>query len=470
MGLRPLLIGGLVLAVRLLTFPRTPWDADELRFPFALMVAIAIAASVVTAIAFTIAFRDDVAAVLFSLSAAVLVHAPMARLDAVAWMFVALALVTVARRDEVSVAPLPLATLFGGVAGAVVACKPAFIVSALTLLIAGLFLVFKDKRERMLAGLAFAVVAVPFLVVPEDISGVAGWNVVRFTLHPWGSKFVALPLLIAVAAGIRPLVRAWSPKLEVLMWFSLVHVATGIAAVKPADGVRWAVPSLMFTALVAAMGLRALRVQWIGAAVLGALSLWYAWPILRDRVTRPSPLIEAKRAVPKDVVVLLDAELDREMPRYLDRTDVQLLHFADGKSDVPGARVFSRGEHDAYGKLTRNAYGHVSLIPIAVPHAPAFGVYGMQRDARGESWRWLRDAAEIRVRKGAGPARVTLRLPADAPIPFNDVTVNDRPIRLNRGESASVDVGAARAIVIRASRTFVQEERVVSVQLLGVSR
>ena len=476
MALRPLLIGGLVLAARLLTFPRTPWDADELQAPFALLVAIGIAASVVTAVAFAYAFEDEVAALLFSFSAAALVHGGAGRWDAAAWMFVALAFGTLAsslrgsrelgergrsllsRRDA-------SAPLFGVFAGAVVACRPEMLFSALTLLFAGMFLVIRDKRDRVLAGIAFAIVALPFTVVPEDISGVDGFSLVRFVLHPWGSKFVALPLLIAVAAGIRPLTREWNPKVEVLMWFALVHVATGIAAVKPADGVRWAVPALMFTALVASKGLRALRVAWVGAGVLCALSVWYAYPILRDRVTRPSPLVEAMRAIPPGTVVLYDKDLDRGLHRQLDDSR-PLLHFAEGRSTAAGARVFSREEGDAYGKLTRNAYAAVSLIPIAQRWAPLYGVHSRT----GDGWRWVEDEAEIALPRAAPEARLELRLPPNAPIELNDLVVNGVPVRIARGETRTVDVHGRR-IVLRASRAFEYnpaDPRHVSVQLVRV--
>lgn len=470
-----------MLAVRLLTFPRTPWEPEELRFPFAAMVAVSIVASVVTAVALARAFDDALGAVLFSLAAGVVVHAPMARMDALAWMFVAVAVWSCGLRVADSEGGAvtrnsQIATLFGALSGAVAACKPAFLLSALALLFAALFLVFRERRERVLAGIAFAAVALPFMVVPEDVSGVAGWNVVRFTLHPWGSKLVFVPLLAAVVAGIRPVMRAWNAKLEVLMWFALVHVATGVAAVKPADGVRWAAPSLMFTALVAAAGLRAMRIGWIGGAALCALSLWYAYPILRDRVTRPSVIVQALAAIPKDAAVLHDEATafaggmpyDAGVQRFLDHP--RLLHVAAVRSHAPGARVFARGEHDAYGKLTTNVYGAVSLIPVPHPWFPMYGVGGVERGAAGESWRWLQKEAAIGVPAGRGPVTVTLRLPADAPLEANEVRVNGMPVRVRRGETVEAQVGAGKAVELRGSRAFPLGDGEVAVQLLGARR
>lgn len=361
-----------MLAARVLTFPRTPWDADELRWPFALMVGIAIAASVVTAVA--LALREPMAALLFSLSAAVMVHAPAATFHSLSWMFVALAWVALPR--------VWLSALFAVAA------------------------------------------AVPFLAIPEELSLPHAFSIARFTLHPWGSKFVFLPLLIAVAAGIRPLIRRWSRELEVLAWFTLVHVAIGIAVVDPRDGVRYVVPAMIFVAIVAAEGLKALRVGWFGAALIAALSIGYAWPLLRERVTRPSPLAQAMRA------------------------------------RKPGV-VFTRGDADAWGKLTRIPRTH-SLLP-APGFTPGAGVYGVETNEAGESWRWLEKYAELSAPR---PLRLTLRLPPDAKIDFNDVRVNGTPVRVRRGES--VTVNAAARVTIESARTFLldpPDTRSVAVQL-----
>ncbi|HEV7240147.1 MAG TPA: hypothetical protein VGQ36_12985 [Thermoanaerobaculia bacterium] len=460
--MRPYLIGLLVLLARMATLPRTPWDAAELRFPFVAMVAISVLASVATAIA--LAAKDPLASLLFSISAAVMVHAPAARLDALGWMFVALALLCLRKP-----------VLLGAFAAAAMACG---IVSALALFIAALILIVTERRDRFLAAIAFVIVLLPFVTISESVPAPLSFSIARFTLHPWGSKFVALPVFIAVVAGIRPLIRKWSAELEVLMWFALVHVAFGIAFVDPADGVRYAVPSLMFTAFVAAEGLRALRVTWIGAAVIAALSIWYAFPILRDRVTRPSPPIEAARAIPSTAVVLHDREtaafakgvpLDEGLRRHVD-DDVPLLHFAYGNSNEPGARGFSRPDHDAYGKLTRNAYRNVSLIPIPQRYAPLDGVFGIERNESGESWRWLEREATVRVPTGRAMARVTLRLPADAPFATNDVQINATHVTVRRGESVVAPVPLEQPLLlIRASRVFplaAPDTRRVSVQLI----
>jgi hypothetical protein len=493
MGRWPLLIGVLVLLARVATLPRTPWDAAELRFPFAAMVAVSVIASVVTAIA--IATRDPLASVLFSFSAAVLVHAPSARLDALAWMFLALALISLRKP-----------VLLGAFTAAALACG---IVSAFAMFFAALMLVVTARRDRVIAAIAFVIVLLPFVSIPETLVSPATFSIARFTLHPWGSKIVFLPLLVAVLAGIRPIMRKWTAELEVLLWFAVIHVAIGIAFVDPADGVRYAVPSLMFTAFVAASGLRELRVHWIGAAVFAALSIWYAYPILRDRVTRPSPAVEAARAIPDGVVVLVDREtaafaqwsagvppagpaassppgergrspasrrdggvpLDDGLRQHID-TAAPLLHFAHGNSNEPGARVFSRIDHDAYGKLTRNAYRHVSLIPIEHRFAPLRGVFGVERNEAGESWRWLEREAEIRVPRGRAMARVTLRLPSDVSIESNEIEINATRVVVRRGQSVEAFVPLEQPLLLfRAARAYslaAPDTRRVAVQLVGI--
>ena len=347
--------------------------------------------------------------------------------------------------------------------------------SAIALLFAASILMLRERR--VLALIAFAVVLAPFVAVPEDVTVATGLHPVRFVLHPWGSKWVALPLMLCVAAGVRPLLRDWDPKTEVLLWFALVHVGTGMALVDPADGVRFVVPSLLFTSLVAAKGLRALRVSWIGAAALCALSVWYAWPLLRDRVTRPSPPVQAARAIPRGVVVLTDREtapfarglpLDEGLRRYVDRPSVPLLHFAYGHSNA--GRVFAREDRDPYGKLTRNAYRRVSLVPIEERYAPVRGAFGIERNEAGESWRWLEPEAELRA---PSATVVELRLPANAGIEFNDVQVNEARVRVRRGETVAVRIAPAKRIVVRAARLFALEPpdtREVAVQLVRVGR
>jgi hypothetical protein len=463
MGRGPLLIGGLVLAMRLATFPRTPWDPEELRFPFTAMLILAIAASVVTAVALAKAY-GSATSLLFSFSAAVLVHGGSARPEVVAWMFVALALLVLVkgadvtpRSGELKPAALRGPWVLGACAGAAVACHPPLLFAVLALLV---------SANRRQAFVPFALIAAPFLQVPENLPGIGDLNVVRFVLHPWGSKWVALPLLACVAVGIFRSAGDWRKEHEPLLWFAVVHLATGLAFVHPADGVRWAVPSLVLTAVVAS------RAGWLGVVLVSALSLVYAFPVLRDRVQLVSPPIQAARAIPKGVLVLHDRDmapfvggvpLDDGLRRHL-QAEEPLLFVTNGL--LQGARVFSRPDADAYGKLTRNAYRHVSLLPIASRYARMHGVYGLERDEAGESWRWLERDAAVALPRGRRAVRVVLRADLD-----NVVVLNGMRVPLRRGEVVTVDVPPAEVLEFRTAREHrlpPPDTRIVAVRLLRI--
>jgi hypothetical protein len=340
---RALIIGGVVLLARLATLPRAPWDAREPE-PFLLFAALSIAVSVIAA--FVIALREPVAAVLFSFSAAMLVHGVTATL--------------------------------------------------------------------------------PYVGIPDELRLPYELNVARFTLHPWGSKIVFLPVMLAFVVGAW---RMWNagvspagpqasrlrPRwLEPLAWFTFAWLAVGIAVVDPRDGVHFAIPSLIFVSIVAAEGLKALRVPWIGACAIAALSVFYTFPLLRERITTESPLVRARRQ--------------------------------------PGV-AFSRSDADAWGKLT--AVPRELFVEPAPRFLPGVGVYGPER-----SWRWTERYAEL---KGTA---LTLRLPADAKIASNDVLVNGVRVHVKRGKSVSINTGPR--VVIEAQRAFPldpPDTRTVAVQI-----
>ena len=357
---RAFLIGGVVLAARLATLPRTAWDPREPE-PYFVFAAISIAVSVIAAV--VIALREPVAAVLFSFSAAMLVHG----------------------------------------------------VTAL----------------------------VPYVAIPEELMLPHEFSVARFTLHPWGSKIVFLPLMLAFVvgawrmwnAGVPPAEQAASPPparerdaprsaggdagdphwIEPLAWFTFAWLALGIAVIDPRDGVRFAIPSLIFVSIVAAEGLKALRVPWIGAGVIAALSIFYTWPLLHERVTTVSPLARARQR--------------------------------------PGV-TFSRGDADAWGKLT--AVPREISVEGTPPFTPGAGVYGPE-----EGWRWVKAYAEL-----SDARSLTLRLPPSAKIESNDVLVNGASVHLKRGESVTVNAGPR--VVIESARAFAldpPDTRTVAVQV-----
>ena len=133
--------------------------------------------------------------------------------------------------------------------------------------------------------------------------------------------------------------------------------------------------------------------------------------------------------------------------------------------------MFSRGDADAYGKLTRNAYRYVSLVPVAHRFAPLRGVFGIERNEAGESWRWLEREAEIRVPRGRSMAHVTLRLPSYAPID-NEIQINATRVTVRRGETVEAHVPLEQPLLLfRAARVYklaAPDTRRVAVQLVRI--
>ncbi|MFL6245591.1 MAG: hypothetical protein ACJ74H_06175, partial [Thermoanaerobaculia bacterium] len=71
----------------------------------------------------------------------------------------------------------------------------------------------------------------------------------RFIAHPWGPKWLSLPLLALALLGIRR-----NARLLPLACGSLVYLAFALATMDPADAVRYAIPSLPLIALLGSAG------------------------------------------------------------------------------------------------------------------------------------------------------------------------------------------------------------------------
>jgi hypothetical protein len=286
----------------------------------------------------------------------------------------------------------------------------------------------------------------------------------RFVLHPWGSKYVTIPLLLCIALGARGFVRRFRAPLLPLLVFTAVHLGFALAAMDPADGVRYALPSTIFFALVAACGLDVLRrlaqlpfAPWLAVLFFGAVSWWYVSPIVKARTTGPSPVAAAAQFAnahydPRTVILydlslrfqteylmprFRSAAVDKAIGAYFDDAATPVVLFADGGSHAPEAKVFAWPPSDAYGKLTRNHYLQVTLDPIRPEErfAPEAGVYALERTAEGGEWRWLKKEATLRLpRQHRRTALLTFRLSADAPYATNRVH-----LFVNGTEAAQLD-------------------------------
>ena len=546
-----------MLVSRLLTFPRTPWELDEFLFlqavrkfeplrhhphppgyplfvflgkvfhafipsTFAALVALSIAACVIGWTALYRAFRNFIedadvaaaAALLFYLSAGMLIHSPLALADATAIMFLALTFLCLES---------PVASAI--FASAAIGCRPQFAVPLLPALAVALFVSLRTWRQRGIAIIVFTIVSLCWLIPLIHATG--GWNgfidyewnqaryvvahdaaasrgsktllrvAARFLLRPWGSSITIAAVAILCAIGALPLLRH-SRRILPLAIFTFFHLGFATAVMDPADAVRYALPALPLFALAAVLGVRTLRISpWIGAAVLAALSFWYVCPIVIDRVTTPSPIVAAARFIhtlPRDTVVLhqagtrahVDWLLSDHPRQFLGRgmPDGPAVMLIDGITDDMHAETFSWRDSEAYRKMTRN-FGRIITVDPLLPEerfVPLRGIHHLESAPDTSAWRWLGPDAALRL-PALGKSRValTFRLSPDAPYDMNTVhiVVDGRDtggviVRKTRG-TAVVPFGSE--IEIRSARSFKpddvvhnRDKRELAVQLLEVKQ
>jgi hypothetical protein len=283
-----------------------------------------------------------------------------------------------------------------------------------------------------------------YLVAHDAAESRTGWTlprlVFRFVAHPFGTKLLSFPVLLAAAIGAVIIVRERMKQFLPLAIAGAVYIAFALAVMDPADGVRYAIPFVFVVAGAAAVALQ--RVP-VAAAAFACASLIYTGSFLWQRSTTDSPPVRAARYalanMPRNAVALYDLPLwphatyylaahrpvrvNDGLARYFDRPDVPLYIYADGRG---AGEVFEWMPSDAYSKLTRNHYRVVSIIPVPPEEKmqPLSGVYSIER-AHGEpAWRWLAPAAELRLPSG-GARTLTLRfrLPPTYPRESNNLKV-----------------------------------------------
>jgi hypothetical protein len=570
-------IGALiVLAIRLATLPRTFWEQDELLFasavrkfdpwsshphppgyplyvglgklfnlflhdPFVSLIALNVVCSVLAFVALSRAFRlylddDDLAvcgALLFSFSATVIVHGPLAFSDSPAMLFVALTLWAVAAiRDDAS---LRSTIVLGVASSAAIGARPQLLVPIVPLL---LFAVIVAKSGRKLAAAlaAFTVMSliwfVPLMNAAGGLSRLIEWEtgqaayvavhdaglsrgarsagvlVARFVAHPWGPKAIAIPVLAFAAIGAVTLLRRRPRAFVPLAIFGIVQLAFELTTMDPADAARYSIPFVAIVAAFAAAGFGLLRTRiapYVVTAIIAVASLAYVSPILIDRTQRPSPPAAAaafaNEHFSRDTVALYDLALrphaeylmrfrtlpiDDGLRAYYNRPDVPLVVFADG--GAPSARAtFEWRASDAYGKLTRNHYRRVALAPLPPDERflPLDGVHAPERTIEGANeWRWLAKEASLRLPSQHGAsATLEFRLSPDAPYDANPIRIfvngNEASSLVVTKKASSVNVALPPGpcdTTIRAELSFHpaailgnRDPREVAVQLLRVA-
>jgi hypothetical protein len=571
----------IVLLVRIVTAPRTPWENDEFLFTeavrnfdpsryhphppgFPLFVLLGKAFAVVTHdpwralvvlnivlapigfIALTRALRNWIedeqiaaaASLIYFLSASMLIHGPLALSDAAAMTFVCLALLAISAPDDGQ--HERSAILTGVWTSAAIGIRPQLLIPLAPMLVIALIRM-RTTRQRVACIIAFGFVSLMWLLPLLDATG--GWDgfvlyqtkqvayfathdaamsrgtftapqiAIRFLIHPWGSKYLTIPLIALILLGIPAFARRWRPLLP-LIAFTAVQMIFELGSMDPADAARYSLPIMIAFALAAALGLAAIArsahipLLPVVAALLFALgSGLYVRDILLPRMEGPSPTVAAaqyvKSAFPPNTVVLFDLSMrpavesllpefqslaiEAGLKRYYDQTQIPLVLLADGGSHDPDAHTFSWPDSDAYGKMTRNHYRVVTADAITSRerYAPVEGVYALERTIAGEEWRWLAPRAAVALPRGFDRVTVTLALSPDAPFDSNptQILVNGRPEAVinatRQPSSATVDLLPLLPpeIEFRAAKSFRpadvlknQDPRTVSVELVRIEQ
>lgn len=505
--------------------------------PFHALVIVSVIASVIGFIALTIVFRHllgdrDLAvcgALLYEFSAAMLVHGTLPLSDGPSMMFVALTLW--AAIDFPDRASERRAIAFGLAASAAIGTRPQLVVGVLPLFLLMLF--WTRSVRKIVAGLiSFTILSIAWFAPLMDAAG--GWEKLmlwetrqasyvathdaamsrgaattsvilsRFVAHPWGPKWISIPLVLIAILGIVVLARKPKRPMIPIFLFAILQFAFAIWMMDPADGARYSLPHMIAVALLAAAGLDLVRssaqlraAPWIVVLIFAAASLGYTWPIIGTRARVPSPPAAAAAYAaahfPPNTVIAYELSLrphaehllsrfpsmpaDKALGAFVDRPDVPVVIFGDGGSHMPDAKVFAWPESDAYGKLTRNHYRVVTLDPLRPEQRflPLRGVYALERTPAGDEWRWLeRDAAVRLPQKHGAHVTLTFRLSPDAPYESNGVTVNGVRVNVTK-QPVSITIPAAPQIDIHSDQAFApatvlhnQDPRILAVQLINI--
>lgn len=501
--------------------------------PFTSLVALNVVTSVLAFVALSRALRlylddDDLAvagALLFCFSSTVVLHGPLAFSDSPAMLFIALTLwASAAIRDDAS---LRSAVVLGVSASAAVGARPQLLLPLLPLCVFAV-LSARSARKFGVALAAFTAMSlvwfVPLAAAAGGLSRLIEWETrqaayvaahdaqlsrgarslgtlaARFVAHPWGPKWIAIPVLLAAIVGaLRMKRRALVP----LALFGVTHLAFELTTMDPADAARYSIPLVAIVAAFAAAGLLRARFAYPFVAIVAIASIAYVSPILIDRTQSPSPPVAAAAYAnahfPAKTVVLYDLALkphaeyllhfparsiDEGLREVYDRSDLSVVVLGDG--GAPNAKTFAWRESDAYGKLTRNHYRRVSLAPLTPEerYLPLGGVHEVERTVDGaDEWRWLSRDSSIQppMHHGAA-ATLTFRLSPDAPYESNRIRVVVNAVEVatlvvtKRASDVTVALPPRPCIIsVHAERSFHpaatlgnRDPRDVAVQLLRV--
>jgi hypothetical protein len=477
--------------------------------PWRALVVFSIVAAPIGFVAIARAFRnwiDDAnlaicGALIYYFSASMLVHGTLALSDGPAMMFVGLALFAIssphdAEHDRNAIA-------IGIWTSAAIGTRPQLLIPIAPMLIVAL-LQMRTMRQRATCVIAFGLLSMMWFLPLVDAAGGLGATglyeskqaqyvamhdasisrgsrtpaqlAVHFVLHPWGTKYVTLPLFVCGLLGLAAIERLLRrdgvrSMILPLVVFTIAQVVFELRYMDPADAARYSLPIMILMALIAALGLdvvrRSVKIEAapvIVTAILAIATLAYVWPVAGERAKVASPPAAAaafananltsNSVIGYDVALKPHAEyllprfhvvpIEKAMAELYDRPDVPLFLFANGASHASGAHVFTWPASDAYEKLTRGLYRTVTIVPKPPRERYLIvrGAYPMEWAADGDEWRWLSPDATIRLPRAHGSeAALTLRFSSDVPYETNAVQIS-----INGRDVAVVNVGKAPVV------------------------
>jgi hypothetical protein len=472
--------------------------------PWRALVVFSIVAAPIGFVAIARAFRNWIgdpdlaicAALIYYFSASMLVHGTLALSDGPAMMFLGLSLFAIssphdAEHDRNAIA-------IGIWTSAAIGTRPQLLIPIAPMLIIAL-LQMRTMRQRAACVIAFGLFSAMWFLPLVDAAGgfeatrlyetkqaayVAthdatisrgGMSIaqlaVRFLFHPWGTKYVTLPLFACVLLGIAAFVRLLRrDKFRSTLWplvaFTIVQLIFELGWMDPADGARYSLPIMIVIALLAVLGLEVVKrsvkinaTPVVATAIFAIATLAYVWPLAgaRTKVASPPAAVAAfananlpvHSVIGYDIALKPHAEyllsrfrvvpIEKAIAELYDRPDVPLYLIANGASNADGAHVFTWPASDAYDKLTRGLYRTVTLIPKPPRerYLPVRGAYPIEWTASGDEWRWLSPDATIRLPRTHGAeAALTLRFSSDVPYETNAVQIS-----INGRDVAVVNVG-----------------------------
>jgi len=511
---------------------------------FVSLVALAVVSSLVGYWALFVAFRriaggpgaERVAvagALLFQLSPVMLVQGTLPMSDPPALMFLALALAAAAILHDGG--GTWAAAGLGAAASAAIGCRPQLALIVLPMLVVALWPASWHRRGEAL--ISFTLVSIvwfaPLVTATGGPSGLLAYEMkqaayvamhdatasrgsssrlellTRFLAHPWGTKWLSMPVLLLAVAGTVALVRRRRTAALPLAVLSTIQLVVCLLMMDPADGVRYALPTVLCVAFAAVVGSDAAARRlgmpaavWVVPGLVIVGGALYARPLLAARATTVSPPLQAAlwahRHLPAGAGILVQDDLaphahfllqgfdlspvDAGLQTFARRPYAPLWLYAEGESTWPGAVTFRWPESDAYGKLTRNHYRVVSLSPIPADarYQVVHGVNAFEPSVQDAHWRWLDSDAVLRIFPlDIRAVAVTLGLPEQAPLQSNTVivSVNGKSIKtieLPRGTESRIELPVEpegrTEIAFHSSRSFTADSRRLAVQLRGMKR